>query len=131
MTIPKSCAIPGLTSEAAAQQACRLAATSSGARLWRNNVGAGKLEGGSFLRWGLANESEAMNKHIKSSDLIGITPVVITAEMVGQTVGVFTAREIKRPGWKYTGTDREKAQLRFIELVNAMGGDAAFSTGGF
>ena len=110
-------AIPG-TSEAAIQTQLRVAASRAGWRLWRNNVGAGTLENGSHVRWGLANDSPAMNRAIKSSDLIGIKPG-----------GQFVCREMKRPGWKYTGTDREVAQLAFITLVNAMGGDAAFSTG--
>ena len=114
-------------SESAVQVRVRLEASQKGCRLWRNNVGVLRDERGVPVRYGLANETKAMNQKIKSSDLIGIRPLVITQEMVGMTVGQFVAREIKAEGWKYTGTDREKAQLRFLELVLSLGGDAAFA----
>lgn len=116
-------------SEASIQNAIRMRASETGARLWRNNVGAGKLQNGSFLRWGLCNDSEAVNREVKSADLIGILPVIITPAHVGQTLGQFWSIECKRPGWKYAGTDREKAQLKWIEAVTALGGRACFSTG--
>jgi hypothetical protein len=53
------------------------------------------------------------------SDIIGIRPTVITQEMVGQTVGVFLADEVKTPTGRPT-----KEQLRFIEAVNKAGGIA-------
>lgn len=107
----------------------QLEATERGGILWRNNVGAGTLENGSFVRWGLANESKAMNNHNKSSDLIGIMPVYITGDMVGKTIGQFVAREIKRPGWKWGPTKREIAQANYMTLVNTLGGNAMFATG--
>jgi hypothetical protein len=116
-------------SESAVQSLIRLEASRAGARLWRNNSGAGKLENGSFVRWGLANDSEALNRVVKSSDLIGIRPVVITQQMVGTTIGQFLAREVKHAGWAYRASDREVAQLKFITIVNALGGDAAFCDG--
>lgn len=70
-----------------------------------------------------------MNKVIKSADLIGIRPVLITPGHVGLVIGQFVSREIKPTGWKYTGKAREEAQLRWAELVAACGGDAAFATG--
>lgn len=116
-------------SESAVQTRVRLEASEHGARLWRNNVGAGKLENGSFVRWGLCNDSKKMNEFIKSSDLIGIQPVEITIDHIGQTIGQFVAREVKAADWVWRGTPREYAQLRFLELVMSMGGDAAFAIG--
>lgn len=116
--------IPG-DDEQAVQSEVRLEASEKGARLWRNNVGAIRTDTG-MLRYGLANDSPAVNKDIKSSDLIGIRPVTIRPDMVGGTVGVFLAREVKRRDWQWRGSPREWAQLRFIGLVNSLGGDACF-----
>lgn len=120
---------PAPGSEAMVQSIVRLEATRKGKRLFRNNVGAGNLENGSFLRWGLANDSKTINDVCKSSDLIGISGEIITAADVGQPRGRFVAREIKAPGWYYTGESREAAQLRFISLIAGYGGDASFATG--
>jgi hypothetical protein len=117
-------------SEARTQSEVRLEAAQKDVLLWRNNVGAFEAPGGGWVRYGLANDSERMNAAIKSSDLIGIRRRVITAEMVGSTVGVFTARECKRPSWTYRESDtRARAQRVFIDLVNSYGGDASFANG--
>lgn len=115
-------------SEANVQSRVRIAASRRGDRLFRNNVGAGKQEDGSFIRWGLANESKEINRAIKSADLIGIRRVVITPEMVGRTIGQFWSCEVKEAGWRYTGTDRERAQKAWADLVVSMGGHASFVT---
>lgn len=115
--------------EADIQNLVRLEASAAGCRLWRNNVGAVMSEDGRFVRFGLLNESKRMNDAIKSADLIGIRPVFITRDHVGYTVGQFMAREVKRPSWTYRDTAREAAQLRFIKMVTALGGDACFATG--
>ena len=108
----------------------RLKASEYGVVLWRNNIGVAMDGYGRAVRYGLANESSRLNSVIKSSDLIGITPVFINEQMVGKQLGVFTAIEVKLPGWCYNpNNDREVAQNRFIEIIKRKGGIAFFSTG--
>lgn len=116
-------------SEAAVQQQIRLEAGRRGVALFRNNNGACMdEETNRLIRYGLANDSKAMNEKLKSHDLIGITPHIVTVADVGCTLGLFTSIETKRAGWKYTGTDREKAQLAWSKLVIKLGGRAMFAT---
>lgn len=117
------------TPEARVQDEARLLASKMGWRLFRNNVGVLKDERGVPVRYGICNDSPAMNKRIKSSDLIGIRPVVITPDMVGSTIGQFVAREVKKAGWKYRGTEHEQAQLAFGTLIIGLGGDFKFWNG--
>lgn len=119
----------GERSEARVQDEARLKASKLGWRLFRNNVGSLRDERGIPVRYGLCNDTPAMNKRVKSSDLIGIRPVIITPAMVGTTLGQFVAREVKREGWKYKGTEHEQAQLRFGEIVTSLGGDFKFYNG--
>lgn len=114
--------------ESDVQSRVRLAAARHGILLWRNNVGAGKLGNGSFVRWGLCNDTSLLNDKVKSADLIGIRPVVITQAHVGSTIGQFVSLECKREGWKYSGTKREAAQKHWLEVIQAAGGDARFIT---
>lgn len=115
--------------ESTIQTEIRVEASGLGWYLWRNNTGAAHDNSGNFFRYGLANDTPAMGKIIKSSDLIGIRPVVITQDMVGKTIGQFVAREVKRENWVYKGTPREVAQLKFLDLVTGLGGDAQFASG--
>ena len=97
--------------------------------LLRNNSGACMDDTGRLVRYGLGNVSKKHNQTFASSDLIGITKVVITPEMVGQTIGVFTAVEVKKEAWKLDKkfTAREVAQHNFIKWVISHGGRAGFA----
>lgn len=110
-------------------------------QMWRNNVGACEDATGRMVRYGLGNDSAQLNRVVKSSDLIGITPTLITPEMVGYSLGVFTAYEIKAPGWRMPtpmpgrelkdqpdATQRALAQQRFHDIVRAACGFAGFVT---
>lgn len=113
--------------ESHVQTLVRLESSKKGLRLWRNNSGATYDDNGNFIRYGLCNDSQAMNKKVKSADLIGIRPVTITPQMVGAVFGQFVARECKPMGWQYGDKAHERAQLAFLNIVISMGGDAAFA----
>lgn len=113
-------------SESNVQAKVRLEAADKGVYLFRNNVGVLKDEGGRPVRYGLANDSAKLNKMIKSSDLIGWRRVRIEQSHVGSIIAQFVSREVKAGNWKYSGDDREVAQLAWLKLVNANGGDAQF-----
>lgn len=53
------------------------------------------------------------------SDLFGLVPVKITPDMVGQTVGVFMALEVKTENGRTS-----EGQERFLKAVNDNGGRA-------
>lgn len=127
-------AVPSATrttrSEAAVQTDVRLAASRRGWRLWRNNVGAFEHAGTlQWVRFGLCNESAGQNRLMKSSDLIGIRPRLITPADVGTTIGQFCAVEVKHGTWVPGRSKREQAQAAYIALVRSLGGCAGFSTG--
>lgn len=120
----------GNTKEGYVQSVVRLEAPKHGVWLTRNNVGVLQDKSGRPVRFGLANESPAQNDVMKSSDLIGIRPVIITPEHVGQRLGQFVAREVKHANWQWgEDKEREPAQLAFLQLVTSYGGDAKFVTG--
>lgn len=121
-----------MKSESAVEDRVRLLAPQLGGVLWRNNVGAYKDETGRLVRYGLVNDSAKVNRKIKSSDLIGVMPLVIRPEHVGRTFGLFVAVECKPEGWEYVirggaRGQREAAQLKFLELVHGFGGLALFA----
>lgn len=107
-----------MSSEASIQQRIRLLAARLGVALWRNNVGAFLTPEGRPVRYGLANDSSALNKEFKSADLIGILPVTIGPEHVGKTIGVFVSIECKRS----SGGVVSKGQKNWSELVKSRGG---------
>jgi hypothetical protein len=117
------------TSEARVQSEVRLEAANLHVYLFRNNVGAGKLDSGNFVRFGLGNDSAPINKVLKSADLIGIRKRLIMPGDVGQYIGQFVSREVKSSDWKFSGTEKEHAQVRWATLINSQGGDAQIVTG--
>lgn len=121
-----------MTPEQESQKEVRLIATSLGLRLLRNNCGVAEIDG-RFIRFGLGNESKRIGDEFKSSDLIGITPITITPEMVGKQVGIFTAIEVKPKGFKvrqFNKKSREHAQEKFLTFVRENGGFSGFAASG-
>jgi len=88
-----------------------LEVSKAGARVFRNNCGLALMADGSHIKYGVANPG--------GSDLIGWTPVTITPGMVGQTIAVFVAMEVKTERGRAS-----QAQLKFIDAVNNNGGIA-------
>jgi hypothetical protein len=117
-----------VVSEDAVQAAVRIAASEMGWRIWRNNVGVLLDKRGVPVRFGLANDSKAINDVLKSGDLIGCRPVLITQKMVGRTIGQFVSIECKTQDWKQGNTKRDDAQRAWAMLVRALGGHAIFAT---
>lgn len=117
-----------MSSEELIQQNIRLDAARSGIDLWRNNVGACVDATGRMVRYGLLNDSKRLNEQYKSSDLIGVRPVLVTQDMVGSVLGVFTAIECKASAWTPRLSDpHTMAQRRFHGLVIGHGGFAGFA----
>lgn len=117
-----------MTLESATQQAIRLEGARLGLMLWRNNSGACFDDTGRLIRYGLGNDSAKINDRIKSSDLIGLQPRMITPDMVGGIFGVFVAVECKASNWLGRTLDaREQAQATFHKVVQSHGGLAGFA----
>lgn len=110
--------------ESPIQKAIRLEYAQAGKFLYRNNRGAGRMESGNYVRYGLANDSKALGDAVKSGDLIGWESFVITPEWVGHKVARFLSVECKRESWEWKGTLEEMAQLKWAALVNSEGGRA-------
>lgn len=112
--------------ESEISQKVQMAAMNFGCTLMRNNNGAAVNETGRLIRFGLGHVSPKDN--YKSSDLIGITKIVITPDMVGKTIGVFTALEIKKEAWDCNKKldEREIKQSNFLQWVTMNGGIASF-----
>lgn len=116
-------------SESRQQSLVRLDAAQRGIWLTRNNVGVLLDINGRPVRYGLANESKAQNNAVKSADLIGIKPILVGPQHIGQVIGQFVSREVKHESWQWQGDAHEQAQMKWCEFVLAKGGDAAFCTG--
>jgi hypothetical protein len=81
--------------------------------IFRNNRGVYK-DGNRVIRYGVGPNG--------ASDLIGWTCVEVTPDMVGKTVAVFTAIEVKTPD----GTVKADQQT-FVDNVRAAGGLAGIA----
>jgi hypothetical protein len=89
-----------------------IATSKMGARIFRNTRGL-------FLTLDASRKVRAGLQAPGASDLIGFVPVTITPEMVGRTIAVFVAAEVK------TLTGRASPeQLNFIDFVQKSGGIA-------
>lgn len=107
------------------QKRIAIALAKEGCRIWVNDNGLcyqGKvtrmgdgavIKGCKAIKYGLGTGT---------SDLIGFTPVEITQEMVGQTLPIFTAIEVK------TAKGRASApQVKFIETISEHKGIAGIA----
>jgi hypothetical protein len=98
-----------------------------GWRLWRNNVGALVDNNGRPVRFGLANDTKALNETLKSGDLIGWRPLLVTPDMLGDCIAQFVSIECKPDGWAYRPAEpRAVAQNRWGSMIRREGGYAGF-----
>ena len=119
-------------SEADIMRQYQLDASAAGDRLFRNNVGTGWV-GQATIRREKDGSTTAIIRYARplhaglatgSGDLIGWSRVVITQEMVGSTVAVFTSVEVK------TETGRVSvAQENWRQAVADAGGIASVRKG--
>jgi hypothetical protein len=92
-----------------------LGATKLGHRLWRNNRGVAFTKSGHAVAYGVGPNG--------ASDLIGLSSIVVTPDMVGTRLAVFTAVEAK------TGQlVPDSNQRAFLSTVRLLGGIALWGT---
>lgn len=105
-------------------------ASTLGARLFRQNTGVGwvgKVERGPGVK--RLNPGDVVLRNARPfhagfdglSDLGGWSPVVVTSEMVGETIAVYTQVEVKE------NARPTAEQINFIEAVNKAGGRAGIA----
>lgn len=109
-----------MTTEKDIERQIILSVQQNGTVVFKNNVGSAKKVDPNtgkeyWINFGLCEGS---------SDLIGITPIQITKEMVGKRIGVFTAIEVKKNVGKSYNKRRMEMQQRFIDFINNNGGFA-------
>jgi len=93
----------------------QLACSRGDARLWRNNVGRTQdiVPPHRWIHYGLC---------VGSSDLIGLSSVIITSHDVGRRLAVFAAVEVKSQRGRAT-----REQQSFIDTVSSLGGLAGIA----
>lgn len=92
-------------------------ASELGARLFRNQCGKYRLARPACRECQSSGRVVASGLCIGSSDLIGWRSVVVTPEMVGRTLAVFVAVELK-----VDRNDVTEEQSQFLEVVDGAGG---------
>lgn len=102
-----------MTTEKDIERTLILHASQCGSTVFKNEVGLAYTKNGYPIKFGLCKGS---------SDLIGWTPTIITPEMVGSKIAVFTAVEIKKN--KHGSYQATKEQKSFINAVRNAGGYA-------
>lgn len=100
----------------------RLAAAKHGCTLFRNNVGVAYQGNSKRLSDGSIHIQNPRILHAGlfkgSGDEIGYTPILITSEMVGKYVAVFTSVEVK------SGSKMSPDQITWLNTINSVGGIA-------
>lgn len=124
------------TEESNIVQACRIQASKSGARLFRNNRGffltidAIKTVKDAAVNFGVTGVLDVLKsgrlRKVRaglevpgSADLIGWKTIQVTPEMVGMKIAIFCGAEVKTLDGRVS-----KEQQIFIDNVNAAGGIA-------
>lgn len=125
-----------MTSPANQNRLTQLKATALGARLWRMSVGLGWFAAPTST----LKATKAMTVNLSAGDVVlrqarpfragavgmsdncGLVPVVVTPEMVGQTLAVYLAVEDKSGSGR--ASDEQKS---FIRMVRSFGGRAGVS----
>jgi len=92
--------------------------------MFRNNCGMHYNETGAPVCYGVAGKPHAKAETLGGSDSIGWTSVVVTPDMVGKRVAIFTAHELKSDERKKSKS--LAAQENFIRRVIMHGGYAGF-----
>lgn len=93
----------------------RLMFPTMGGLLFRNNCGTIKKDD-RWIKFGVANPG--------GSDLIGLLKIQVTPAMVGDTLAIFTACEVKGPNGELS-----KKQIAFLRTVAEAGGIAIVAKG--
>lgn len=128
--------------ESSIQREIMLAASNAGMTIWRNNTGTAWQGNKMMLRDAIIILPSGQQIRIDravllqnprpvsfglcpgSSDLIGIRPLVIGDEHLGQRIAQFVALEVKAKGKKPT-----EKQQQFLEFVEQRGGVSAIIRG--
>ena len=97
-----------MNNESVIMKRIQLALSNMNIRLLRNNIGLFYTKAGFPIRCGLANGS---------GDLIGWKTIIITKDMIGKKVAVFTSIEVKTESGSL-----KPQQMAWMRLINNMGG---------